>query len=544
MTRPEYLTHHQELPNLLPGPTISLIAETQNVLPTESFTNAQLQQLNALSTFNGAAALACYAQGTATPLDFLTKGEKYQLQSDRVATSTRKAGHHSTIEHVNYTYLLQNTSRLAIWQVLHSHPHLVSDQQSQRYVPMSPEGLVFPRFDKEKANQIFLNTAQSLFSGYQQLNTLLRPDVERHYQNRYGQNNPAAIDKLTQEISRYLLPQSMGANLYHTINALTLIRYHNLSQTYPCGPEARVLIQGMVETVCQCDPSFRNYLNEPLPQNSPAAKAIEAFGTPNQMAFESGITDQLNGNNVNLETPDIKPSQQIANAVRLHLGYPPSQMSDSQALDCVLNPANNPYLASVDGEIVLDQFSQTLNTATVGFLVRLSLSADAQLQRHRGFSHIPQRSIPLPIKESDFYIPPIITENQEALDLYHRLSNLATQSRAKLIDMGVESSLTEYLATNNTLITKQIKAPVGPLYHFAAVRSCYRAQEEIWRLNLEMLRQLQQHDPILGAYFNQPTPCAIRRQAGLTPPCPEAKHQWCGLPNWQKELLTLPDRRI
>ncbi len=544
MARPEYPTHHQELPSLLPGPTISLIAETQSVLPTESFTDSQLKQLNALSTFNGAAALTCYAQGTATPLDFLTKGEKYQLQSNRVAASTRKAGHHSTIEHVNYTYLLQNTSRLAIWQVLHSHPHLVSDQQSQRYVSMSPEGLVFPLFEKEKANQIFLDTAQNLFSGYQQLNTLLRPNVEKHYQDRYGQNNPAAVDKLTQEIGRYLLPQSMGANLYHTINALTLIRYHNLSQTYPCGPEAHVLIQGMVETVCQCDPSFRNYLNEPLPQNSPATKAIKRFGSPNHVAFESVITNQLNSGNIKLETPDIKPSQQIANAIRLHLGYPPSQMSDSQALDCVLNPTNNSYLASVDGEIVLDQFSQTLNNATAGFLIRLSLSADAQLQRHRGFSHTPHRSIPIPTKENDYYIPPIITENQEALDLYHRLSDFATKSRTKLIDMGVDPSLTEYLATNNTLIAKQIKAPIGTLYHFAAVRSCYRAQEEIWRLNLEMLRQLQQYDSLLGTYFNQPTPCAIRRQVGLIPPCPEAKHQWCGLPNWQKELSTLPDRKI
>ena len=49
-------------------------------------------------------------------------------------------------------------------------------------------------------------------------------------------------EKKAQEIARYLLPLATTANLYHSVNALTLMRYHHLSQTYRCSEEANLLL--------------------------------------------------------------------------------------------------------------------------------------------------------------------------------------------------------------------------------------------------------------------------------------------------------------
>ena len=47
------------------------------------------------------------------------------------------AGHHTTFQHSNFTFVLDNVSRLAIWSFFHSHPHYNSEQVSQRYREVS-----------------------------------------------------------------------------------------------------------------------------------------------------------------------------------------------------------------------------------------------------------------------------------------------------------------------------------------------------------------------------------------------------------------------
>src|SRR5262249_21279968 len=52
-------------------------------------------------------------------------------QSDRIAESTYQAGHHTTLQHAHFQFIVENVSRHCLWSFLHSHPFYNSEQVSQ-----------------------------------------------------------------------------------------------------------------------------------------------------------------------------------------------------------------------------------------------------------------------------------------------------------------------------------------------------------------------------------------------------------------------------
>ena len=54
------------------------------------------------------------------------------------------AGHHTTLQHANFVFVLDNVSRLAIWSFFHAHPFYNSEQVSQRYREVTGETMVMP----------------------------------------------------------------------------------------------------------------------------------------------------------------------------------------------------------------------------------------------------------------------------------------------------------------------------------------------------------------------------------------------------------------
>ena len=54
------------------------------------------------------------------------------------------AGHHTTLQHATFVFVLDNVSRLAIWSFFHSHPFYNSEQVSQRYREVTGETMVTP----------------------------------------------------------------------------------------------------------------------------------------------------------------------------------------------------------------------------------------------------------------------------------------------------------------------------------------------------------------------------------------------------------------
>ena len=59
------------------------------------------------------------------------------------------AGHHTTLQHANFVFVLDNVSRLAIWSFFHAHPFYNSEQVSQRYVEVKEGTYAVPALEGE-----------------------------------------------------------------------------------------------------------------------------------------------------------------------------------------------------------------------------------------------------------------------------------------------------------------------------------------------------------------------------------------------------------
>ena len=67
-----------------------------------------------------ATARTCYSSRVITPED-VDKDEQTRAQRDRIAESIYKAGHHTTIQHPTFQFVIEKVSRQFIWSFLHAH---------------------------------------------------------------------------------------------------------------------------------------------------------------------------------------------------------------------------------------------------------------------------------------------------------------------------------------------------------------------------------------------------------------------------------------
>ncbi|MBI3320069.1 MAG: FAD-dependent thymidylate synthase, partial [Candidatus Omnitrophica bacterium] len=68
-----------------------------------------------------ATARTCYSPTVISPED-VDKDDKAREQRDRIAESIYRAGHHTTIQHPHFQFVLEKVSRQFIWSFLHAHP--------------------------------------------------------------------------------------------------------------------------------------------------------------------------------------------------------------------------------------------------------------------------------------------------------------------------------------------------------------------------------------------------------------------------------------
>ena len=101
-------------------------------------------------------------------------------KKEMLLNSIFKAGHHTTLMHYHFTFLIEGMSRLLIWRLLHSHPFYNSEQVSQRYAKMKIENFTFPKnADKEKWQKYY----EKMFFYYEKLIEKLIPKIEKVYLN-------------------------------------------------------------------------------------------------------------------------------------------------------------------------------------------------------------------------------------------------------------------------------------------------------------------------------------------------------------------------
>lgn len=488
-----------------------------------------------------ATARTCYSAKGIVEDDQVGEPEKFSP----LARSIYEAGHHTTFQHAHFQFTLENVSRHFIWSFLHAHPFYNSEQVSQRYVAVKPDTLTVPALEGE-ALAVFRETAAMQFAAYERLCELLLEPVEHFFFQRFNRNarlekrHRTSIRKRAQEIARYVLPIGTQAYLYHTISAVTLLRYWRAAQQHDTPEETRFIVGQMVREVLQFDPEYGITLQDPLDETAfPETNFYAAH--PNLLeggqarAFREEFDASLEGHTARLVAWTHGAEEIVASAVREMLGVPAASLSQEEAIALALDPAKNPLLGESLNLATVSKIPRALFHAHYTFRKKLSHAADSQDQRHRmtpGSRPVLAAHVD---DEPDFITPELLLQapDETARRVYNETMERTWEAIGKLRRLGATPGQTAYLLPNAVSVRFTESADLLNLHHKHRMRLCYNAQEEIWRASLDEAVQVRETHPALGRFLLPP--CTLRAMARSKPICPEGP-RYCGVVVWKKDL--------
>lgn len=487
-----------------------------------------------------AAARSCYSPRIVTPAD-VARDERARQLRDRIYDSIYEAGHHTTIQHPTFLFVLRRVSRQFLWSFLHAHPFYNSEQVSQRYVEVKPQNFATPPLEG-RAREIYRASIDRMMRGYFDLIEMIRPVVEAEYFKLYPARRrrkdkwEGAIHKRVLEAARYVLPVATHAHLYHTVSGITLHRYRRLCLQFDTPLENRLVVEKMVAEVERVDPQFFRGTPDPLPLENTLEYRLftetrSASDGPGTEAFVREFDRDLGPWRSKLVDYKARGEATLAQAVRSVLGLPSQRLSDAEAIDLVLNPARNRLLGESLVLTTLSKLSRTMSHPHFTFRKKLSHTADSQDQRHRMVpgSRPVLRAHFVPGRP-DYVLPPVLERHTGASGYVADLFARVWEAIEKLLELGVPWEFAQYLLPNAFPIRFEESGDLLHLHHKWTTRLCYLAQEEIWRCCVEEVRQVAQVHPALGRHLM--APCGLRKTAGTTPYCPEG-NRFCGVRVWE-----------
>jgi flavin-dependent thymidylate synthase len=419
-------------------------------------------------------ARSCYfGKHIITPEDVANWDRKNELLD-----SIFKAGHHTTLMHYHFTILIEGISRLLIWRMLHSHPYYNSEQVSQRYAKMKIDNFTYPK-DADKNE--WENYYKEMFNYYEILIDKLTPEIEKIL----PKFKKKEAKKKAQEFARYLLPLGMNAHLYHTVNVITALRYISAANAMPeARNEAKEFITLLEKEMLKIDKDL-----VPLIEFAKSQKAIFPEIDIEKIKKRHKINDER-----------VKVFDIVEYDFDLNENYAGVMRLSSMLLD----------------ESILGSF----NT-----YIKLSLSADAQNQRHRRSPAI--RPKLEDIYKKDYYTPTII--EQTANDIYQKAIEKSYEFFEKQKEiLGFGEAAYALLNAHNIEIVEH--NDFNAFAHKAQMRLCYNAQEEIFDITYNQVKQLKEAG--VKAAKNFLPPCAIRYKLKIRPTCPEGE-RFCGVKVWK-----------
>ncbi|MBI3088303.1 MAG: FAD-dependent thymidylate synthase [Candidatus Omnitrophica bacterium] len=499
-----------------------------------------------------ATARTCYSSQVISASD-VDRDEKARAQRDRIAESIYRAGHHTTIQHPTFQFVLERVSRQFIWSFLHSHPFYNSEQVSQRFVEVKPGNVTVPPLGEE-ARAVYLETVRLQMGAYHRLIELVEPAVTAEYRRLFPSRDPSekrwagSIHKRCQEVARYALPVATHAHLYHTVSGITLHRYWRLCEELDAPLEQRLVVQKMVEEVRRVDPQFMELAGEPIPlERTLEYQAFEMLHRPlsNGTAARNGagqagrafldeFDQELGGLASKLVDYKVQGQATMAQAVRSVLGLPKDGLSDSQAIGLVLNPASNPYLSDTLTLTTVSKLTRAMVHPHFTFKKKLSHTADSQDQRHRMVpASRPVLASHFTADRPDYLVPALIAATPAARDCYDELMRVTWEAIRRLLELDTPMEFALYLLPNAFPIRFEESGDLLHFHHKWVQRLCYTAQEEIWNTCREEVLQVAERFPDIGRYLG--APCTLRSQAKVAPYCPEGD-RFCGVPVWKLDV--------
>jgi thymidylate synthase ThyX len=459
-----------------------------------------------------------------------------------LAKDLYKAGHHTTIQHGQFQFAIANVSRHFLWSFLHSSTFYNSEQVSQRYVAVKPGTVAVPPLAGD-AERIYRETVEDQMASYRRLKERLRPVTEeaffarfpgrRGHRERFGRE----IERKAQEVARYVLPVATFAYLYHTVSAITLLRYARLANAFDTPLEQRIVVEKMVEAVLEYDPEYRAILEAPIPpEELPEQAWFAARGEPDAEARRlrrEAFDASLEGRTSKLVDWKLNNEPVLAEAVREVLGAPAAALTDEEAIDLALSPAHDGILADSLNLSTHGKLSRTLYHASYTFRKRLSHTADSQDQRHRTTPGSRPVLAAVAGDEPDYVTPRLLLEDDAVRRDYDQTMRRTWERIADFRRAGGSAEFAQYLLPNAVAIRFTESADLLSLWHKHAMRLCYNAQEEIWRASLDEAEQIRAINPFIGRWLLPP--CTARLIAGARPYCPEGT-RYCGERVWTYDL--------
>jgi thymidylate synthase ThyX len=485
-----------------------------------------------------AAARTCYAQRLIGPEEITDK------QRLNIGAATFYSGHHTVYQHAHFEFGVENISRQLVWSFLHAHPFYNSEQQSQRYVRLHHAHAYVPAaslFFDQGSREIYERSIACSWDHYRELSALLTGDARdilndiwhvgpMSHVNRI-QKIERSAEKRSIEIARYVLPLAAFTTMVHTISGIVLHRLWRMCAASDTPTEAREVIGQMVALAREVDPQFfERFGTEPLEEIPEFANraATQSDSASNGEAFAREFDARLQGRTSKLVDYSPNAPRVAADAYRAVLGQTESQCGDAEAIDRLLNPARNLYRLETLNVGVHSPEMRALQHANYTFAKKISHTADSQDQRHR----MVPGSRPLltlsDTREPDYITPMLLENNPRAKEVYQRAMHQAWKAKNELLDRGVPEEIALYVLPNAKAIRVVESGSLLHLLHKWTMRTCFNAQEEIYRASMDEVAQLQEVHPQFARYIGPP--CYVR--AGITTPiCTEGSH-FCGVKVW------------
>jgi thymidylate synthase ThyX len=487
-----------------------------------------------MTPFDGAIAAArtCYSPRV------IATDEVTDKQRDTIGALTFDAGHHTVYQHANFEFGLENVSRQFVWTFLHSYPFYNSEQSSQRYVKLKEPRAFVPPICGE-ARDIYEAAIVRAWDRYAELSALLKDDALAILKDlRYVRptTNPERLKQIEKdaekraiETARYVIPIAAFTSMVHTVSGIVLHRLHRMVNTRDTPHEARLVIGEMVRLVREWDPLFFEKVGlgpieaEQIPET--------AFPRPRGDGdrFAAAFDARLNGRWSRLRDMSGEAEQVIAESVRSVFGLGADEMSDDEAIDRVMNPAQNAYRLDVLNVSYHSPLMRSLHHANYVFEKRLSHTADSQDQRHR---MVPASRPLMTFADTaapDYITPRLIAANPRAREVYDTAMQEAWAAKNELLAHGVPLEFALYVLPNAKTLRFVESGSLLALLHKWTLRTCFNAQEEIYLASMDEIAQVRQVHPRLGRHIGPP--CVIRNGL-ISPRCTEGTH-FCGVPVWR-----------
>lgn len=366
-----------------------------------------------------------------------------------------RSGHKTIIEHVVFTLALKDVSAFA--EQFFIECRLASfTVKSRRYVDFSKLGYYIPSDLQEENRDAYCQYMDALFEAYQ---TLLENGIPK-------------------EDARFLLPYSFHSNFYCTLNARELIHII-CDMKYGRGKEIfelQVLAEQILEQVEPVFPCICSEIDNAMTKNGFEEASADAVKVDDAISL--------------IDVPDIGTVRMLNE---------PSDPGEILRMACRMNhpdEKNVPELASLlhsDRPRELEQLSYSFSISNI------TLSGITHLVRHR------MQSVLIPsirgIAHSRFVIPDTIKNDAASFAIYKSVLEQANDRMKLMCKNDKLRQYHYYYALSGNVMDLMTTMNARELCHFMKLRTCNRAQWEIRKISVEMLRYLRLSFPELFGYF-------------------------------------------